>query len=40
MDGISPEPKTFAAAALYAIGSLLLGSAVFKKLQDYFVLNL
>ena len=40
MDGISPEPKTFATAALYAIGSLLLGSAVFKKLQDYFVLNL
>ncbi|MCC2878548.1 ABC transporter permease [Lachnoclostridium pacaense] len=40
MDGIAPEPRTFAAAAMYAAGSLLLGGVVFKRLQDHFVLNL
>lgn len=40
MDGISPEPKMYALCALMAFLSLALGSAVFKKTQDKFALNI
>ena len=40
MDGISPEPKAYAYCFLCAVGSLLIGSLVFKKTQDKFTLYL
>ena len=40
IDGISPEPKAYAYCFLCAVGSLLIGSLVFKKTQDKFTLYL
>lgn len=40
IDGISPEPFIYVQCALMALGSLLVGSFVFRKSQDRFVLYL
>ena len=40
MDGISPEPIVYMQCALMALVSLLIGSLVFRKSQDRFVLYL
>lgn len=40
MDGISPEPVVYVQCALMALGTLLVGAAVFRKAQDRFVLYL
>lgn len=40
MDGVSPEPKMYALCALMAFLSLVIGTAVFKKTQDKFALNI
>jgi ABC-2 type transport system permease protein len=38
IDGMSPSPKQFLACALFSLLFLAIGSAVFKKTQDQFVL--
>lgn len=38
MDGVSPEPRIYAACVLFALGSLVIGGAVFKKTQNKFIL--
>lgn len=40
IDGISPEPTVYIWGFVYAVGMLALGSFVFKKTQDKFVLYL
>ncbi len=40
MGGISPEPIVYVQCALMALGSLLVGSLIFRKSQDRFVLYL
>lgn len=40
IDGVSPEPRNYLYCFLFAIGSLLIGSLVFKKNQDKFTLYL
>lgn len=40
LDGISPEPAVYVQCLLIALGALLLGSLVFQKNQDKFVLYL
>lgn len=40
IDGVSPEPIMYVQCFLFAIGSLFIGSWVFKKSQDKFVLYL
>lgn len=40
MDGISPEPIVYIQCALMALGTLLVGALVFRKVQDRFVLYL
>ena len=40
INGISPEPRAYAYCFVFALGSLLLGSLVFKKSQDKFTLYL
>jgi len=40
IEGVSPEPTVYVQCALFALGSLLLGTLIFKKNQDKFVLYL
>lgn len=40
IDGISPEPRAYAYCFACAVGTLLIGSLVFKKTQDRFTLYL
>lgn len=40
IDGVSPEPIMYVQCFLFAIGSLIIGSWIFKKSQDKFVLYL
>lgn len=40
LDGTSPEPKAYIIAALMSFGTLLIGTVIFKKQQDKFVLNI
>lgn len=40
IDGISPEPVSYFWCLFYAVGMLIIGSAVFKKYQDAFALYL
>ncbi len=40
IDGVSPEPITYVKCALISVAFLILGSVVFKKAQDKFVLYL
>ena len=40
LDGISPEPVVYVQCALIALGALIIGSLVFRKAQDRFVLYL
>lgn len=40
IDGISPEPRAYMYCFVFALGSLLIGSLVFKKTQDRFTLYL
>ena len=40
LDGISPEPVVYVQCGLLALAALLIGSAVFRKVQDRFVLYL
>lgn len=40
IDGVSPEPIMYMQCFLFAIGSLIIGSLIFKKSQDKFVLYL
>ncbi|WP_312642524.1 ABC transporter permease [Hydrogenoanaerobacterium sp.] len=40
IDGVSPEPIMYVQCALFALASLLIGSWIFKKTQDKFVLYL
>lgn len=38
IDGIAPSPDRFLACALFAVAAFVIGSIVFKKTQDQFVL--
>lgn len=38
IDGISPEPIAYVQCALWALGMLIMGAAVFKKTQNKFIL--
>lgn len=38
MDGISPEPKAYLICLVFAVGSLVIGGLIFRKMQDKFVL--
>lgn len=38
LSGVSPEPAMYVQCAVFAIGMLLIGSKVFKKTQDRFIL--
>ncbi len=40
MDGVSPEPKAYLICFVFALGSLLIGGLIFRKVQDKFVLYL
>ena len=40
IDGVSPEPINYIYCLVFAIGSLLIGSYIFKKCQDKFTLYL
>lgn len=40
LDGVSPEPKAYIVAALMSFGALLIGTVIFRKNQDKFVLNI
>ncbi|NLP13919.1 MAG: ABC transporter permease [Clostridium sp.] len=40
LDGISPEPQAYLFCLIAAIVPFLLGTAIFKKAQDRFVLNI
>lgn len=40
MDGISPEPKAYLISIALSFGTLIIGSVIFKKNQDKFVLNI
>lgn len=40
IDGVSPEPIMYVQCFIFAIGSLVIGSWIFKKSQDKFVLYL
>jgi len=40
IDGVSPEPKSYIFCLLFALGSLAIGSYIFKKCQDKFTLYL
>ena len=40
IDGISPEPISYIYCLIFAVGSLLIGSYIFKKCQDKFTLYL
>ena len=40
LDGISPEPAVFVQCLMMALAALLVGSLVFRKSQDRFVLYL
>ncbi len=38
IDGISPEPKAYLICLIFAVGGLVIGGLVFRKVQDKFVL--
>lgn len=40
MEGVSPEPYLYLSCILYSVTTLIVGSLVFKKTQDKFVINL
>lgn len=40
IDGVSPEPINYVYCLVFAVGSLLIGSYIFKKCQDKFTLYL
>lgn len=40
LQGVSPEPKAYLMCIIFSLGTLLIGSLVFKKTQDKFVLNI
>lgn len=40
INGVSPEPKAYALALIASVVPLIIGTAVFKKTQDRFVLNI
>ena len=40
MDGVSPEPKAYLLMLLASFVPLAIGTAVFKRTQDRFVLNI
>lgn len=40
LNGVSPEPKAYALCLVAAVVPLLLGTLIFKKCQDKFILNL
>lgn len=40
MDGVSPEPKAYLITLSMSFGVLIVGSVIFKKNQDKFVLNI
>ena len=40
MDGVSSEPKAYLTSIVLSFGTLIIGSAIFKKNQDKFVLNI
>ena len=40
MDGDSSEPKAYLTSIVLSFGTLIIGSAIFKKNQDKFVLNI
>lgn len=40
MDGVSPEPKAYALMLIASLVPLVIGTLVFKKTQDRFVLNI
>lgn len=40
MDGVSPEPKAYLISIILSFGTLIIGSVIFRKNQDKFVLNI
>lgn len=40
MDSVSPEPKAYLISIVLSFGTLIIGSVIFKKNQDKFVLNI
>ena len=40
LDGVSPEPKAYLLALIASVVPLIIGTVVFKKTQDRFVLNI
>ena len=40
IDGVSPEPINYVYCLIFALGSLAIGSYIFKKCQDKFTLYL
>ena len=40
INGVSPEPKAYALALIASVVPLIIGSMVFKRTQDRFVLNI
>lgn len=40
LQGVSPEPRAYLYCLVFALGSLTVGTLIFKKVQDWFVINL